>query len=74
MILLLTLLRIIPFALTGLLAWQKGYKRLSIAMAYIIVVVLINYIFKPSEQTRAFMGSVTALLLLWHSMDLPSRR
>ena len=74
MILTIALLRAIPYALAAILAWQKGYKRLSLAIAWVILIVLLNYVNPMPPEFRAFTGGVTALLLLWHVVDLKQRR
>lgn len=74
MIITLALLRIIPYLLSGLLAYQKGYKRLTVAMLCTIAVALFNYSFTPPEEVRVVFSGIIALLIFWHAADLTSRK
>lgn len=74
MITIVTLLRLIPYALAGLLAWQKGYKRLTVAMAFVIFIAILNFTVEPSTAVRGILASIFALLLGWHAADLEPRK
>lgn len=74
MIALVALLRVVPYALAGLLAWQKGYKRLTAATAYVVCVAVTTFIFEPSRDVSVALASVFSLLIFWHAADIESRK
>lgn len=74
MIITLALLRIIPYILSGLLAYQKGYFRLTVAMFFTIIVAIFNYSFTPPEEVRVIFSGIIALLIFWHAADLTTKK
>lgn len=74
MIELVALLRIIPFILVMVIAWEKGFKWLTLVSIWVTVVAILNYLFAFSAEVRAILGSVFSFLLLLHVLDLKNRR
>lgn len=68
------LLRLIPYILTGVLAWQKGFTRLTIAIGFFIAAIGSALLFNLPPETRSILGGFGAFFLLWHSVDLEARR
>jgi hypothetical protein len=68
------LLRLIPYLMILFIAWKKGFHRLSYAIVWIIIIVWANFLFHLDPEIRSSLASVSALLLLWHTLDLKPRR
>lgn len=55
------------------LAWHKGYPRLTVYIALIILTASINLSDTSAEQ-RAVMAFILSIFLLLHAIALPTRR
>jgi hypothetical protein len=71
---LITLLRIIPYAIVLYIAIAKGFKWLAMTMIYLFVLLGVTYFLQPNEVIRGVLGSLFALFLLMHVLDLKNRR
>lgn len=67
------LLRVIPYLLTGFIAYQKGYKWLTFAMVYVTFVAIMNFALGLPSEVRATIGSGFALLMVKHVLDIQDR-
>ena len=67
------LLRIVPYALAGYVAYRKGFKWLTVLALWVSLTAVLVFSFSPAQEIRALFGSVTALLMLRHAIDLRSR-
>lgn len=74
MIALVALLRLIPYGFAILNAISKGYKWLAIYCFYVMGIALFIVAFSPSNDTRAILASISALILLKHALELPNRK
>jgi hypothetical protein len=70
----ITALRLIPYAIVFVIAFRKGFKWLALTMAYLFLVLIINYFFEPSAEWRGFLSSGFAVLILLHVLDLKARK
>lgn len=68
------LLRLIPYIMAGMLAWQKGYTRLTIAIGFFVTAIGSVLLFKLPPETRSIFGSFGSFFLLWHAVDLRGRK
>jgi hypothetical protein len=69
-----SLLRLVPYALVGLIAWRKGFKWLAATSFYLVCIATFTTLAHASPELRAVFGSFTALLLLQHALDLKTRK
>ena len=74
MITLITMLRILPYALAGLLAYQKGYKRLAFAMVYVIAIATLRLFIDLSPMLKGVLAAPFSLIIYWHAADLTPKQ
>ncbi|THG30669.1 hypothetical protein [Naasia lichenicola] len=75
MITLLIALRLIPYLLTAIIAWQKGFLRLTFAAMLCIATVLYTLTLPSPPALFPFvLSSLFSLALLFHALDLKSRK
>jgi hypothetical protein len=64
------LIRIVPYALAGYIAYRKGFKSLASGCVYLVVIAILTTFTQTSPELRAILASVYALSLLRHALDL----
>ena len=67
------LIRIVPYAIVGIIAYRKKYKWLTFGAIYLVCVAIFGTFAHISPELRGVLGSVTALFLLRHALDIPPR-
>lgn len=68
------LLRLIPYLMAVIIAARKGYRWISAAILWVMIIAILNFTFKLDAEIRAGLASVSAILLLIHVLSLGPRR
>lgn len=70
----LFLTKLLPYAITLVNGYQKGYRWLTIAAVYLIVLSSFNYYNQALDLRTQLLSAIFAYMLMLHSVNIQSRR